>query len=169
LSERIDRGLRDPHDGLNSDHIPSDYPGASMTRPSVLLIASLVFAAGCQVAEQVPEYDGRNLYLGYCASCHGPTGAGDGPVAPSLVFTMQDLRTLSQRHDGFPREWLQDVIDGRTLRAVHGSRDMPVWGWQFRRVEPSEAYVAARIEALVDYLESIQIGDSTASSRPQHR
>jgi mono/diheme cytochrome c family protein len=130
-----------------------------LTRPPALLSAFLLASAGCQVAEPVPEYDGQNLYLGYCASCHGPTGAGDGPVAPSLAYTLQDLRTLSQRRGGFPTEWLNDVIDGRTLRAVHGTQDMPVWGWQFRRVEPSEAFVAARIQALIDHLESIQLDD----------
>ena len=48
------------------------------------------------------------------------------------------------------------MIDGRTLRSAHGSRDMPVWGYEFSKVEPSEAHVQARVEALIDYLESIQ-------------
>ena len=131
-----------------------------MKKWTALLAAALAGVAmitGCQIAEPVPEYDGGNLYLGYCASCHGPAGAGDGPIAPSMAVTMEDLRTLAQRHDGFPRDWLMEVIDGRTLRAVHGTRDMPVWGWQFRQVEPSEAYVEARIEALVGHLEAMQI------------
>jgi mono/diheme cytochrome c family protein len=127
-----------------------------MNKTTAAAVVCMLLASGCQMAEPVPEYDGRNLYLGYCASCHGPTGAGDGPVAPSLAFRMADLRTLSQRHSGFPRQRLEEVIDGRTLRAVHGTQDMPVWGWEFRRVEPSEPYVAARIDALLNYLESIQ-------------
>jgi mono/diheme cytochrome c family protein len=131
-----------------------------MSKPiAALTSVVLLLASGCQLTERVPEYDGRNLYLGYCASCHGPVGAGDGPVAPSLALTMEDLRTLSQRHGGFPREWLEEVIDGRTLRAVHGTQDMPVWGWEFRRVEPSDAYVAARVEALTAHIESMQITD----------
>lgn len=121
-----------------------------------LLAMAAAFTAGCQSREPVPEYDGRNLYLGYCASCHGPAGAGDGPVAPSLAADMEDLRTLAQRRDGFPREWLEDVIDGRTLRAVHGTQNMPVWGYEFSKVEPSDAHVQARIDALVSYLERIQ-------------
>jgi hypothetical protein len=95
--------------------------------------------------------------VGEGASGHGPAGAGNGPVAPSMAMTMNDLRTLAERHDGFPRDWLMEVIDGRTLRAVHGTQDMPVWGWQFRQVEPSEAYVEARIEALVGHLEAMQL------------
>ena len=119
--------------------------------------------AGCQTTEpEEPqpgyEYDGRNLYLGYCASCHGPTGAGDGPVASGMAFKMEDLRTLEARNGTFPADELREVIDGRTLRSVHGTNDMPVWGWQFLLAEESEELVAARIDALVEYLRSIQQG-----------
>lgn len=120
----------------------------------------LLAAAGCQTTPEPPEYIGRNLYLGYCASCHGTEGKGDGPVAPAMAFQMQDLRTLEARKGGFPRDWLEDVIDGRTLRAAHGTSDMPVWGWKFMLEEDSEANVQARIDALVDYLETIQISDA---------
>lgn len=121
----------------------------------------LAFGAvsGCQLTEPVPTYDGQNLYLGYCASCHGPIGRGDGPVAPSMLVQMDDLRTLSERHGEFPREWLREVIDGRHLRAAHGTVDMPVWGYEFRQVEPSDAYVEARIDALIDHIETLQIHD----------
>jgi mono/diheme cytochrome c family protein len=136
-------------------------------RVLILLVAALA-VAGCQTAE--PEeaqpgytYDGKNLYLGYCASCHGPTGAGDGPVAAGMAFKMEDLRTLEVRSGAFPADELREVIDGRTLRSVHGTKDMPVWGWQFLLAEDSEELVAARIDALVEYLRSIQNGDDPAT------
>lgn len=116
----------------------------------------LLIVAACQTREPVPEYDGRNLFLGYCASCHGAEGAGDGPVAAAMKRPMADLRTLHARHGAFPRDWLLTVIDGRTLHAAHGTPDMPVWGWQFHLAVDSEADVAARIDALVDYIERIQ-------------
>jgi mono/diheme cytochrome c family protein len=126
----------------------------------MLLLATLAIA-GCQMAEPEEaqpgyEYDGRNLYLGYCASCHGPTGAGDGPVAAGMAFKMEDLRTLEARNGAFPADRVREVIDGRALRSVHGTYDMPVWGWQFLLAEESEELVAARIDALVEYLRSIQ-------------
>jgi hypothetical protein len=74
-----------------------------------------------------------------------------------MARSMEDLRTLTARKGVFPHDWLMEIIDGRTLRAVHGTQNMPVWGWQFRMVEDSEAHVAARIEALTSYLKSIQI------------
>lgn len=129
----------------------------SRTTWSAMGIAGLLSVAGCQVSEPVPEYDGRNLFLGYCASCHGVEGRGDGPVAPVMSVIMADLRTLEARKGVFPRDWLKELIDGRTLRAAHGTLDMPVWGWQFRLVEESPAHADARIDALVDYLAEIQI------------
>jgi mono/diheme cytochrome c family protein len=36
---------------------------------------------------------GRDLYGKYCVSCHGETGAGDGPAARSLKFPPRDFRT----------------------------------------------------------------------------
>ena len=136
-----------------------------MRRKTLLVVISIIVAglAACQVTqpEPVPEYNGGMLYMGYCASCHGPTGEGDGPLAGQVVTTMQSLRTIQKRNQGvFPRDELRAIVDGRTLRAAHGTKDMPVWGWQFYQAEAHEQeperYVAARIDALLDFLESIQ-------------
>jgi hypothetical protein len=82
-------------------------------------------------------------------------------MATHLASTLPDLRTLAARNDGtFPRQQLVEMIDGRSFRTVHGSSDMPVWGFQFRREEGMSAEgirnVNARIEALVDHIESLQ-------------
>lgn len=133
-------------------------------RRTLLGIAIAGLAAGglvaCQSAQPAP-YDGQNLFLGYCASCHGPTGAGDGPMADHLASTLPDLRTLAARNGGtFPREQIVEMIDGRSFRSIHGSADMPVWGFQFRREEGMTQEglrnVDARIAALVDHIESLQ-------------
>jgi len=133
------------------------------------LLLALAFAAilaGCQVKPTVPDYDGAMLYQGYCASCHGPIGKGDGPVAPSMMVKMQDLRTIQARNNGvFPHDMIKDMIDGSGMRATHGSHDMPVWGWTFYSAEykmgeeEPDKFAAARISGLVKYLESIQITD----------
>jgi len=126
-------------------------------------IGAIVLSAlsACQTSEPQPVYDGQNLFLGYCAACHGPVGAGDGPMATHLAASIPDLRTLAARNDGnFPRQQLVDMIDGRSFRSVHGSADMPVWGYQFRReegmTEEGIRNVNARIEALVSHIEALQ-------------
>jgi len=62
----------------------------------------------------------------------------------------------------FPAERLRMVIDGRALVADHGPRAMPVWGERYRSlaseagVADTEEEVRTRIEALVQYVESLQ-------------
>ena len=136
-----------------------------MRRKTLLVVISTIVAglAACQLTQPqpVPEYNGGMLYMGYCASCHGPTGEGDGPLAGQVVTTMQSLRTIQKRNQGvFPRDELRAIVDGRTLRAAHGTKDMPVWGWYFSRVDndmrdPGKQ-TQARIDALVAHLEALQ-------------
>jgi mono/diheme cytochrome c family protein len=70
---------------------------------------------------------GRADYKDNCASCHGASGKGDGPVHSFLVKPASDLTTITQRHGGkFPQELMWEVIDGRwsgeTGRRVVGTQ-----------------------------------------------
>src|SRR5690242_18510605 len=48
---------------------------------------------------------GRLTYSVYCASCHGKSGRGDGPVAGDLKVAPPDLTRLAARNAGlFPRD-----------------------------------------------------------------
>src|SRR5689334_2078215 len=73
-------------------------------------------------------YTGAELYRAYCASCHGTTGRGDGPVASSMKVEVPDLTRIAARQGHFPTEQVRRIIGGRTTLPPHGSRDMPVWG-----------------------------------------
>jgi len=116
-----------------------------------------------RIAAQAPQVlieslAGKDSYGMYCAPCHGPTGRGDGPVAPALRARPADLTTLAQRNDGsFPRDRVRDFVSG-TARplAAHGTTEMPVWGPMFRTFE-SSARARERIENLLTYVESIQV------------
>lgn len=107
------------------------------------------------------SYSGAELFQRFCASCHGSSGYGDGPVAPSLKVPVPDLTGLTQRAGGhFPVERVQMIIDGRAVLPTHGTRSMPVWGYEFEaRVppdQPGRATAQILIGRLVDYLSSIQ-------------
>lgn len=136
-----------------------------------LLFAPLMISAGTVSAADQPAnspVDGSVLFAEHCATCHGVFGEGDGVVAPSLAVVLQDLRYLTERNNGeFPREFIIEIVDGRAMRAAHGPEGMPVWGAELARGEPFtasvEAQVNAKIDALADYLESIQI---TGAKRP---
>lgn len=131
---------------------------------AVEVALAAILLAACQTTPAIPEYDGANLYRGYCASCHGLTGRGDGPVASVLKPGMQDLRTIAARNGGvFPQTVIDSIIDGTGMRPAHGSAGMPVWGRAFYMAESAmgetepEKFATARIKALTDYLESIQV------------
>lgn len=134
-----------------------------MTRSQFSILGVVVLATfgACQT---MPTYSGRQLYASNCASCHGVYGGGDGPVAAVLKIPTSDLRYLAAANEGtFPEELVYKIIDGRELRVAHGKRQMPVWGEEFLAMEgfdpAAERRVRAKIQALVDHLESIQLGE----------
>ena len=131
----------------------------------ILFAAIVVLITACATAPQprvLSQLSGVEMYEQLCASCHGPTGQGNGPVAPLIKVRVPDLTQLAHRDGGeFPVEDIRRTIDGRHDRPAHGPRDMPVWGWQFYNSantnDPAErARVDAMIDKLVDYLSSIQ-------------
>ena len=102
---------------------------------------------------------GGDLFRTYCASCHGRSGKGDGPLAEHMKKRPPDLTLFSQENGGvFPFAKIAQIVDGRNPLAGHGGPDMPVWGNVFKASSQvdSEAAVKVRIDALVTYLESIQ-------------
>jgi mono/diheme cytochrome c family protein len=100
---------------------------------------------------------GPDLYRGYCASCHGTEGKGDGPVAPALNSKMPDLTTITQRNGGiFPAAHVSKIISGDEIIPAHGTREMPVWGPIFHQVEADHDYGEVRLQNLTGYLKSIQ-------------
>jgi mono/diheme cytochrome c family protein len=99
---------------------------------------------------------GAQLFRAYCASCHGDTARGTGPLSAQLRRAAPDLTTYTARNGGvFPGERLRQMIEGRGP-AAHGDRTMPVWGDVFRRQENGTDGASARIDALVLFLQSIQ-------------
>lgn len=130
-----------------------------------LAAATLLLMSGLSpVAAQQGERSGENEYLAACAACHGPSGKGDGPVAQYLNVRPPDLSQLTRRSDGqFPFYKVFQLVDGRTLGGVHGSRAMPIWGQRFA-AEASDRYgpfgaetiIRGRIVDLVRYVETLQ-------------
>jgi mono/diheme cytochrome c family protein len=104
-------------------------------------------------------------YRLYCSGCHGLNGQGGGDLAFASGKTPPDLTMLASRNGGvFPRDRVLQVIDGRADVKEHGPRDMPVWGEWFKfeageglgGLEGNEGVVRQRIEAMADYIETLQ-------------
>ena len=133
----------------------------SRAHPRLGVAALLVTCLG-MVADTLAQdlSSGAGLYQAYCASCHGAAGHGDGPVASSLKVQVPDLTRIVARQGHFPTEQIRRIIDGRTTLPPHGSRNMPVWGREFRSaaigVPPQTQPVDKLIDMLVGYVRSIQ-------------
>jgi mono/diheme cytochrome c family protein len=131
---------------------------------SATLLAAL--SAGSHAADDLEA--GKTAFGTYCASCHGVSAMGNGPVAGQLVSKPSDLTVLARNANGvFPHEAVRAVIDGRTMITAHGGREMPVWGDMFvfevtgggvaeDDSELTAEFVAQRIEQLTAYIGSIQ-------------
>lgn len=131
---------------------------------AALLVGGLaVFAdAGQKTATGTPppvieSLYGPDLYRHYCATCHGRDAKGKGPAAAALKVPPPDLTVIARREKGiFPASQVKAIVRGGTVVAAHGSVEMPVWGPIFHALDPSDARVTARIDALVSHIASIQ-------------
>ena len=143
--------------------------GFILSRSTVLaaLVVLVVASRPATAAEPDPlaNYSGPELFARFCASCHGPGAQGDGPVAPSLKVMIPDLTELAKRSGGkFPEQRVREIIDGRAVLPAHGSRPMPVWGYELeaRAGETEAGALHARDEAqalidrLVNHLRDLQ-------------
>jgi mono/diheme cytochrome c family protein len=122
--------------------------------------ATLIAQTTPTPAPRVTPEHGSTLYGTYCASCHGRSARGDGPLADVMRRRPPDLTEIAKRNNGvFPKEIIFKVIDGRQPVRGHGGPDMPVWGDAFKRSIDvgGEDAVKNRIQAIVDYLEMIQL------------
>lgn len=125
---------------------------------------SLALISMSLTAARAADYvamSGKDLYGRFCASCHGVTGKGDGPVANSFKVEVPDLTLIARRAKGvYPRDRIEKIIDGRHILGAHGTRTMPVWGEDFSRLElgnpEAERSTRLIIQRLADYVWLLQ-------------
>ena len=68
-----------------------------------------------------------------CSSCHGFDGKGRGYKTEDLKTPASDLTVLSKNNSGhFPFTEIYRVIDGSAKVGFHSTREMPVWGEEYR-------------------------------------
>lgn len=133
-----------------------------------LTVAAITLAAFPQIAAADTSPLGKKEYESSCASCHGPAGKGDGPLSGYLEKKAADLTQIMKNNNGvYPFTLLSEIVDGRRMVALHGSGDMPVWGNVYNKKASqyysdfpapydTEAFVRARVLALVEYIYSLQ-------------
>jgi mono/diheme cytochrome c family protein/plastocyanin len=87
---------------------------------------------------------GEQLYKDNCLSCHGPGGAGDGPIVGSLETAVPDFTDPTTMLGASSA-----LLHGKIIRGGMGT-GMPNWGTIFTEEETW---------ALIDYLWTFQFGN----------
>ena len=135
---------------------------------SICLLAGWMLSPSWAQAQEITL--GQFEYQNSCVACHGVSGKGDGPVTDFLSgATVPDLTMLQSNNGGvFPVTAVFETIEGSDVASAHGTRDMPIWGDQFRQrvmrardpqfsgSDSIDDFAQARILALIEYLSSIQ-------------
>ena len=116
----------------------------------------LALAASGAIAADTP---GKQDFLDNCARCHGADGKGSMPAMRSVPgYKAVDLTALTKANgEQFPRQEIYDAIEGSKRFPAHLVGDMPQWGLRFTTSGAvTDAQVKARIDALVDYIKTLQ-------------
>jgi len=125
--------------------VPSDTPRVEETRnrqpPTAEQVASSPLSARVQYTLSYPARQGKNLFLRYCAVCHGTTGKGDGFNAWNLQPHPRDL-TDPKYMNVLSKARISETIREGGI-GVRKSPDMPAWGNTFtdRQVDEIVRYI----------------------------
>lgn len=128
-------------------------------------VGSVTLAHAQQNAPAKQNVDlGKWEYDAHCAACHGLTAKGDGFYAELQRQTPANLTELAKKNNGvYPFARVYSVIDGREETSAHGTRDMPIWGAEYKATSQQlspyydpEAFARAKILALTEYIYRLQ-------------
>jgi mono/diheme cytochrome c family protein len=130
----------------------------------ILIWVALCTAAQEKEVKHVPikhtsAASGEEMFVTYCAVCHGKDAQGDGPAAKALNKQPADLTRLAAKNGGkYPSERVSQTIRGDVEVPAHGTREMPMWGNLFYQMSQGhQAEVQLRVANLNEYIRSLQI------------
>ena len=127
----------------------------------MILFGSLSMQAQETKIKRVPitptsATSGQQMFVNYCAPCHGKDGKGDGPAVPALKGKPADLTQLAKKNAGvYPENHVAATISSVNTPA-HGSKEMPIWGTLLPSVSLSPGEVQLRVANLTKYIQGLQ-------------
>lgn len=134
---------------------------ACFYRMLIALGTITLFGCGAHRIPKLQYYEptGREIYMTYCARCHGDDGKGRPAEVAGRPDGRADLTELSKRNGGkFPAQRVEAILGGaEDIPAHHGPDPMPISGdlfWARRSLTQETA--KAQVDRLIDYLESVQ-------------
>lgn len=91
----------------------------------VMLVLSCALFLAAAPSRAADSAKGQEIYTTFCATCHGPTGLGDGVAAAALDPKPRDLSSAAIL-EGYTNEYLVNVITNGGA-AVGKSPMMTAW------------------------------------------
>jgi len=135
-----------------------------LTAMTALLAVSMAYAdqAKGKVVLQVDKTtatNGKQMFVNYCAPCHGADARGHGPVAPALKTPPTDLTLLTRNNHGkYPDSHIAVVLQNGPEIPAHGTAQMPTWGPILGKMNVSNSQDRMlRVSNLSRYLETLQV------------
>jgi len=98
---------------------------------------------------QSSRQQGEDIFIKNCASCHGVTGLGDGPLSSTIKPRPTDLRTMSGKHKDGDFAW----------KISTGKGTMPAWKGILKRSE---------IWHLVNYIQTLSLSVKVTQKKTKH-
>jgi mono/diheme cytochrome c family protein len=95
----------------------------------LILSAASISRAADDAAAKVAAADaaqGAKVFKMYCETCHGPAGAGDGPVGKTLVPPPRNFQTAEFKYGGTDQAIYDVIVNGAAPKG--GSPLMAPWG-----------------------------------------
>lgn len=113
----------DPVGHLADPHNTHQNTMLKLMQTTRLLVSALACVA-CSAPEIPTVALGRELYTGNgCASCHGPTGHGDGFIAKTMDMPPRDFRNVSAFKNGTDAPAIAESI----RRGIGNATQMPAF------------------------------------------
>lgn len=105
----------------DAGHTHDHHHGATMAHDHWMAPAEAMNRKNPIAATGESVERGRKLYAANCASCHGQSGAGDGPAGMALEPRPTNLRAMAGRHPDGDYAW----------KIANGRGPMPAWKGTF--------------------------------------
>jgi mono/diheme cytochrome c family protein len=130
-------------------HEPEPEPAPAEAAPAEAASAAAAPAAApAAAAADAGNTDGAEAYATYCVSCHGVTGAGDGPVGAAL-----DPKPASFADAAF---WTDERTDEHLAKAI--KEGGPAVGKSPLMAPWGAVLDDAKVKAVVAHIKSLKAG-----------
>jgi len=106
----------------------------------------------------ITSTSGHEMYLAYCAGCHGKDGRARTPVARLCAVPPADLTLLAiNNHGAYPARKVFEVLHNGTGKPFQGQGYMPVWEPLLKSMNSeTQEVVDLRLRNLTEYVRTLQ-------------